>query len=91
MVLLTGGVIEIKNKLIYMKIVESVRRSEEMEEKQVREDLEYIFKKRYEIRRGRWGLYFYDNLLRKDLDLNEVIIKLRKLQIYEKEVGDNEN
>lgn len=52
---------------------------------QVREDLKEIFKPRYEVRRGRFGLYFYDNKLNKDLDLHEIIIKLRKLEIYEED------
>ena len=53
------------------------------------EEVTEPFKPRFEVRRGKFGLYFYDNELRKDLDLHEVIIKLRKLQIYEEGTHDH--
>ncbi len=41
---------------------------------------------RYRIKYGRFGAYFYDNIMNMDLDLNNILTKLRKLDVYEKEI-----
>ena len=55
-----------------------------------KDDLNKIFKPRFEIKYGRFGAYFYDNKLGMDLDLNDILIALRKLTLYE-EKGEERN
>ena len=45
------------------------------------------FPTRYEIKVGGFGAYFYDNKLKRDLDLNTILRKLRQLELMEKNHG----
>ena len=52
-------------------------------EEQTEKDSRKVLKPRYEIKNGRFGAYFYDNLGCCDLDLKAVLRKLHMLDLFE--------